>query len=109
MNENHRKRIKANLLIQDTEYLLTIWENRDVDEWETEVFEIVKEILLDRLGHVPPQSVEKQVSEILDRVEDHLENEELETALSECKAAVQLSPDSAIAYHYLGKIYDEMG
>lgn len=109
MSENHRERIKTNLLSQDTEYLLDIWQNGDVDEWEKEVFEIVKEILLDRLGYVPPQSVEKQVFQILDRVENYLENEEFDKALSECEVAIQLSPDSAIAYNYLGEIYDEMG
>ena len=89
--------------------MLDIWQNGDVDEWEKEVFEIVKEILLDRLGYVPPQSVEKQVFQILDRVENYLENEEFDKALSECEVAIQLSPDSAIAYNYLGEIYDEMG
>lgn len=109
MSENHREQIKTNLLNQDTEYLLDIWQNGDVDEWEKDVFEIIKEILLDRLGRVPPQSVERQVAQILDRVEDYLENKDLDKALIECEAAIQLSPDSAIAYNYLGEIYDEMG
>ena len=109
MNENRREQIKTNLLTHETEYLLDIWQNGDVDEWEKEVFEIVKEILLDRLGYVPPQSVEMHVSQILDRVENYLEGKELDKALSECEAAIQMSPDSAIAYNYLGEIYDEMG
>jgi len=109
VSENHRERIKTNLLSQDTEYLLDIWANGDVDEWQKGVFEIIKEILLDRLGYLPPQSVEKQVSQILKRVEDYLENEELDKAISECESAIQLSPDSAIAYNYLGEIYDEIG
>lgn len=109
MSENRREQIKTNLLTQDTEYLLDIWQNGDVDEWEKEVFEIIKEILLDRLGYIPPQSVEKQVAQILNRVEEYLENEELDKALRECVTAIQLNPDSAIAYNYLGEIYDEMG
>lgn len=109
MRENLRERIKTNLLTQDTEYLLDIWQNGDVDEWEKEVFEIVKEILLDRLGYVPPQSVEKQASQIVDRVKEYIESKELNKALSECETAIQLNPDSAIAHNYLGEIYDEMG
>ena len=88
MSENRREQIKTNLLTHDTEYLLGIWQNGDADEWEKEVFEIIKEILLDRLGYVPPQSVEKQVSKILDRVEDYLESEEFDKALRECEIAI---------------------
>jgi tetratricopeptide (TPR) repeat protein len=109
MSENRREQIKKNLLNRDTEYLLDIWQNGGDDEWEKDVFEMIKEILLDRLGHVPPQSVERQVSQILHRVEDYLENKDLDKALTECESAIQLSPDSAIAYNYLGEIYAEMG
>ena len=54
------------------------------------------------------RDVEKQVSQILDRVENHLNHNELTQALSECEAALQLSPDSALIYNYLGEIYDGM-
>jgi len=109
MDDDRRDQIKKELLTQETGYLLDIWQNADVDEWEKDAIEIIKDILLDRLGYVPPQSVEKQVSQILDRVEDYLENDELDKALSECETALQLSPDSANAYNYLGEIYEEMG
>ena len=109
MSENHQELIKTNLLNQDTEYLLDIWQKGDVDEWETDVFEIIKEILLDQLGYVPPQSVERQVSQILDQVEDYLENNKLDKTSTHCEAAIQFMPNSAISYNYRGEIYDEMG
>ena len=109
MSENRREQIYKNLIARETEDLLEIWQHGDISEWEKGVFEIVKEILLERLGYVPPQSLETQVSQILDKVEDYLENHELEKALDECELAIQMNPDYAIAYNYRGEIYDEMG
>lgn len=109
MEDNRREYIQKNLIAKDTEELLNIWQNDDPNEWEKEVFEIIKEILLLRLGHVPPQFVETQASQILDRVEGYLKNNELEKALSECELAIQMSPAYTIAYNYRGEIYLEMG
>ncbi len=109
MSENRRAKIKTNLLTQDTDYLLDIWQNGDIDEWEEAVFEAVQEILLERLGVVPPQSADRQVARFLDRVADDIENKAFDKAISGCESAIQIKPNSAAAYHYLGVIYDEMG
>jgi tetratricopeptide (TPR) repeat protein len=109
MSDNHREQIRKNLVAKETEELLDIWQNDDVDEWDETTFEIIKEILLERLGYLPPQSVETQISQILDRVDEYLENNELDKALSECETAIQLDPDFSVTYNYRGEIYDEMG
>ncbi len=109
MSDNHREQIYKSLIAKETEDLLDIWQFGKIDEWDEIVFEIIKEILLDRLGYLPPQSIEFQISEIFYRVEDYLENNELEKALSECELAIQLNPDFAITYNYRGEIYNEMG
>ncbi|MBC7876171.1 MAG: tetratricopeptide repeat protein [Anaerolineales bacterium] len=109
MSDNRREQIYQNLIAEETEDLLYIWQYGEIDKWDEIVFEIIKEILLDRLGYVPPQSIQFQISEVLYRVEDDLENNELEKALSECELLIQLNPDSAIAYNYRGEIYYEMG
>jgi lipopolysaccharide biosynthesis regulator YciM len=109
MSDNRREQIYINLVTKDTEELLDIWQDVDTSEWEKEAFEIIKEILLERLGHVPSQSIETQISQILDKVENYLENNELEKALNECELAIQMNPDSAIANNYRGDIYVEMG
>jgi tetratricopeptide (TPR) repeat protein len=109
MSDNLREQIYNNLIIKDTEDLLEIWQSGNTAEWNEEVFEIVKEILLERLGYVPPQSPKTQVLQILSNVEEHLDNNELEKALSECERAIQITPDFAIAYNYRGEIYDAMG
>ena len=109
MSENRRKQIKQNLLSKDTDYLIDVWQHGDADEWEKEVFEIIEGILLERTGNVPPQSAERQASQILGRVEDYLNRKELGKALNECEGAIQVNPNSAVAYNYLGEIFDEMG
>jgi tetratricopeptide (TPR) repeat protein len=109
MSNNHREQIRKNLVAKETEELLDIWQNDDVDEWDETAFEIIKEILLERLGYLPPQSVETQISQILDRVDEYLENNELDKALSECETAIQLDPDFSVTYNYRGEIHDEMG
>ena len=108
MNDIQRERIYKNLNVKETEDLLDIWQNGDVDEWEEIVFEIVKEILLARLGYLPPQFSEVPISQILDRVDEYIEKNELEQAISECKIAIQLNPDFPLSYNYLGEVYDEM-
>lgn len=109
MNDNLRAQIYNNLIIKDTEELLEIWQSGDPSEWEEEVFEIVKELLVERLGAVPPQSGEAQARQILRNVEKHLANNEPDKALSECELAIQMDPNFAIAYNYRGEIYDQMG
>lgn len=108
MSDYHREQIYNNLIAKETEELLEIWQFGKIDEWDEVVFEIIREIFLDKLGFLPPQSIEFQISEILYRVEDYLENNELEKALSECELAIQLNPDSAIIHNSRGEIYEEM-
>lgn len=109
MSDTFRAQIYNNLITKDTEELLEIWQSGDTSEWQEEVFEIIKEILVKRLGYVPQQSNEMQVLQILGNVEKHIDNNELDKALSECELAIQLDPNSAIAYSYCGEIYDQMG
>jgi len=109
VNNKLQEQIRKNLLTQKTEELLEIWQTEDTDKWDESIFEMIKEILLDRLGHLPAQSVKMQISKIFDRVDEHLKNRELAQALNECETAIELAPDFSVAYHYRGVIFDEMG
>ena len=109
MSDNRKTQIKNNLITRETEDLIEIWENHDTDEWDLIVFEVIEEILMERLGYIPPLSTEIQVSQILDRVDDYLENNKLEEALRECETAIKLDPNDSVIYNYRGEIYDEMG
>jgi tetratricopeptide (TPR) repeat protein len=107
MGESFRAQIYNSQNSKETKELLEIWQNRDIAEWDEEVFEIVKEILLERLGYVPHQSI--KISQIISNVEGYLINGELDKALSECELVIQMKPDSAIAYNYRGEIYNKRG
>ena len=52
-NDTLKKQIRANMELKETEELLEIWNGHDVSEWTPEALEIVKEILLLRLGEIP--------------------------------------------------------
>jgi tetratricopeptide (TPR) repeat protein len=109
MSDKRRAQIRNNLIFKETEELLEIWQNENVDEWDDEVFEIAWEIIQERLGYVPPQSVQKQAAQFLSNVDRYLEAGEFDKALGECELAVKMAPDLAMAYYYRGQVYDEMG
>ena len=56
MDDVLRDLIHKNLNLRETEDLIEIWRERDTDEYQEEVFDILRTILLDRLGYLPPQS-----------------------------------------------------
>jgi len=53
MDETLRGQIKDNLSTRETDDLVNIWKQQNTDEWEPVTFEIIKEILLERLGKIP--------------------------------------------------------
>jgi tetratricopeptide (TPR) repeat protein len=95
--------------LRDTEDLLEIWQENDKEQWVDEVFEIIKDILLERLGEIPSHSFQLNASHRLDRADDYLNSGDLDKALRECEAAIELDPTLAEAYNYLGLVYDEKG
>lgn len=109
MSNNLRAQIYNHLTLQETEELLKIWQNGDTSEWVEDVFEFVGQILLERLGYLPPRSNKQRVSEILESVERLLERNQLDEALRECELAIQTDPSLATAYYSRGEIYAEMG
>jgi tetratricopeptide (TPR) repeat protein len=108
MSDTLQAQIYNHLIIKDTEELLEIWQSGDSSEWNEEVFQIVKEILIKRLGYVPPQSSEAQALQVLGNVERYIGHNDIDKALSACELAIQLNPNSAIAYNYQGEIYEQM-
>jgi hypothetical protein len=55
MNKNLRQRIYNNLVIKNDEDLIAIWKKNDRAEWTNTTFDLIEEILLDRLGKLPAQ------------------------------------------------------
>lgn len=76
MNNEFREQMHNELSLRDTEDLLEIWRTNDHEEWSDMAFEIIKEILAERLGEIPSQeeSMEKERGE----EEKSLEDDDLE-------------------------------
>ena len=71
MDDDLRAQIYNELKLRETEDLIKIWQEKNLDEYEKYTFEMVREILLERLGYLPSQSaqsVEVQLEDLLDRI-----------------------------------------
>ena len=109
MDKTLRKQVYKNLNSQETDELVSIWQEHDFDAWDEEIFEIIKGILLKRLGEVPPLAPEFQAKQILLDAKSCFRAKNYHKALSECERAIQTMPDFALAYNQRGLVYDEMG
>ena len=54
-NDLSRQEIFSGMKDKDTEELLKIWKENDREEWSNEAFEVIHDILLERLEKVPEQ------------------------------------------------------
>ncbi len=109
MNESYPKLIYNNLNARNTDDLLAIWQAGDPADWEEGVFEVIKEILAERLGYVPLQSDKTRALLHLKVAAQYLQNNELGKALKASTSAIKLDPALARAYDCRGVVYDEMG
>lgn len=57
MDNELRDQIYNELSLRETEDLLEIWQTNDHEEWSDTAFEVIKEILIKRLGEIPPQEI----------------------------------------------------
>jgi hypothetical protein len=55
MSSDLRKQIYNSFNLKETEELLEIWQENDRVEWSETTFEVLQEILQQRLGELPPQ------------------------------------------------------
>lgn len=52
-----REQIVQNMEAKTTDELLQIWQRNDTQAWTSQAFQVIHDILQDRLGVVPPQGV----------------------------------------------------
>jgi hypothetical protein len=55
MSDEHRKHIYNNFDQKETDELIGIWQANDRVEWTDEAFDVLREILQERLGEAPSQ------------------------------------------------------
>lgn len=71
MSNDLRKQIYNSLNLKETDELIEIWKKNDRLEWAEDTFNIVRDILQERLGELPPQD------EPILECKDEEENEDL--------------------------------
>jgi hypothetical protein len=54
-NNDLRNQIYNSMNLKETDELIEIWQRHNSNEWSDFAFEVVEEILRDRLGELPPQ------------------------------------------------------
>jgi len=55
MSNRLKEQIHNNMILKETDELLEIWQENDRVEWSNTAFEVIKEILNERLGEIPQQ------------------------------------------------------
>jgi len=74
MNDDYRNEVFSMLILKDTEQLVEIWQKNDRSAWSEVAFEVIEEILLNRLGSLPPQERAEQKpaasAQLLDKLVD---------------------------------------
>jgi hypothetical protein len=75
MSDELRQQIHNELNLRETEDLLEIWRTDDHEGWSDTAFEVIKEILSERLGEVPPQELPNDEQEDDESFEDASLNE----------------------------------
>jgi len=108
MQDQHRQQIHYNLSLKATDELLEIWQSGDASEWEAGVFDIIAEILQERLGALPPQSLETQSLRLLREADSLMEAGNDEQAIRQCESALHIHPEFALTHNTIGKIYEKM-
>ena len=79
MSKELREQIRNNLILKDTYELLEIWRVNNHVVWSDLTFEVLREILRDRIREIPPQ--EEPILEDEEIVQDTYDLEEWETKL----------------------------
>ncbi|MHC1782304.1 MAG: tetratricopeptide repeat protein [Anaerolineaceae bacterium] len=111
MDENQRATLRKNFSLRDTEDLLDIWQSGTTDEWEPASFEVIREILLERLGSLPQRdnALDFDLDRSLDTIDGLYQDDRLNEALIECNKTLLFVPAEAEPYHYRAVILEAQG
>jgi hypothetical protein len=77
MNNDLHKQVYNNLNLKETNELVEIWQKNDHVEWAEDTFIVIREILQERLGKLPPQ--DEPILEYTDDDEDNEDEDEDES------------------------------
>lgn len=79
MSNNLRQQIHDRMNLKETDELLEIWQANDRFEWSDEAFDVIKEILQERVADIPEQGepVYEHIEEESDKLDREFSKEEL--------------------------------
>ena len=86
MNDELRKQIYNSLNLKETDELVEVWQSNDRVEWTEVAFDVIQEILLERLGELPPQDEPVLEHVAVKNDSDDLDEETLEKITNEDNA-----------------------
>jgi len=78
MSDQFNNQIYDNLNLKETDELVDIWTQNNRAEWTDTAFEIIEEILMERMGELPPQSALSfsRLKRVIDRSVEEQDKEE---------------------------------
>jgi DNA-directed RNA polymerase subunit RPC12/RpoP len=82
MSEELRDQIYNNMNMKDTDELIEIWETNNRYEWSDTAFEVVRQILSNRIGELPEQDDPVFDEKTEDDSDNEEENDEDEAGIS---------------------------
>lgn len=74
MSSNLYQQVYSSLNLKETDELVEIWQTNDRVEWSQTAFDVIQDILQERLGELPPQD-----EPVLEYTEDDDEEDDIET------------------------------
>lgn len=83
MSSSLKEQIYRNMNTKDTEELLEIWQKNDRVEWSETAFEMIKEILVERIGEIPEQE-----EPIFEYLEEEKESDSEDYGLTETELKI---------------------
>jgi tetratricopeptide (TPR) repeat protein len=104
MKESLRQKMHESLANRETDDLLEIWQDGSDQDWQPEAFDVIADILHERLGHLPELSGARLARE----AELQMQAGNLPVALETANRILQLRPLDAQVLTMRGEIYDQL-
>lgn len=109
MDSSLDAQIRESFRLMDTEALLNIWRDHNIDEWTPQAFDILFEILRGRLGNVPEITGSPTLHISLSEIQKFRKKKDYINALNMCRKALNEAPDSPIANYLHGLVLMDLG
>jgi tetratricopeptide (TPR) repeat protein len=108
MDKTRRDSIFKQFQLFETSDLLEFWNSSNPEEWDNDVYEVVKDILVERQVAVPAISKTRQFEICFKNAKNHFQSGDFKNAKSEVDIAIKLDPTQPKSYVLRGDIFYAM-